>query len=216
MILDLHVHTRYSGDSSIDPAVLYKVAKLRGLDGIAVTDHDTTRGWEHFPKIDDFEVILGMEKKTEYGSIIGLFMNEGLETTNFEEVIDEIKDQDGVVVIPHPFDSLRRDTLKVDSIDERVLRAKVDAIEVFNSRCILNRFNEKAEILARDLMKHKVGGSDAHTLGEVGNAHTTFECDSKDEIHGLLKKNGPIANVVQGRLSSRLVHVATFLHKLWN
>ena len=214
LVIDLHVHTKYSGDASNDPVELVKAAKARGLDGIAVTDHDSVNAWEHFPEADDFMVIPGIERTTDHGSVIGLFLNEGIKAQGFWEAVDEIRSQDGIVVLPHPCDTLRRDTPKIGSLDESLLRARIDAVEVFNSRCVMGHFNENAEKLAADLGKHRVGGSDAHTLGEVGNTRTLFDCDSLDEIHAQLKGGAPINTVIQGRLSSRLVHVSSFLNRL--
>ena len=214
MIIDLHVHTRYSRDASNEPDELFRVAKARGLDGIAVTDHDTTKGWEHFPDRDGFAVIRGIERTTDRGSVIGLFLNEGIESRGFWEVIDEIKGQGGVVVLPHPCDRFRGDALKVDSLDRSLLEARVDAVEVFNARCLLGRFNKDADRLAEDLGKHRVGGSDAHTLGEVGNARTLFNCDSLEEVHAQLKSGGSINTAVQGQLSGILVHVSSILNRL--
>jgi len=214
LIIDLHVHTKYSVDASNEPSELIKVAKARGLDGIAVTDHDTTRGWESFPEVEGFEIIRGIERTTDRGSVIGLFLNEGIKARGFWEAIDEIKSQDGVVVLPHPCDTLRSDRPKIKGLDVGLLRARIDAVEVFNARCVLGRFNENAEKLAEDLGKHRVGGSDAHTMREVGNARTLFDCGSLDEIHEQLKKRSPINTVVQGRLSSRLVHLSSFLNRM--
>lgn len=214
MIIDLHVHTKYSGDASINPRELIKVAKARGLDGIAVTDHDTTRGWAHFSVDDDFTVIQGIERTTDHGSVIGLFLNEGIDAFGFWEAVDQIRSQGGIVVLPHPCDAFRRDTPRLGAFDKDLLRAKIDAVEVFNSRCILGRSNERAERLAEELGKHRLGGSDAHNIGEVGRTRTRFFCGSPEEIHGQLKTNVPIDTVVQGRLSSRLVHFSSFLNRL--
>ncbi len=216
MIFDLHVHTKYSGDASNEPSELIKIAKARGLDGIAVTDHDTTKGWEHFPKVDDFTVIQGIERTTDHGSVIGLFLNEGIDAHGFWEAIDQIRSQDGIVVLPHPGDTFRRDTLKIETLDKSLLKARLDAVEVFNSRCILGRFNERAERLAEELGKHRVGGSDAHNIGEVGRARTLFTCGSPEEIHAKLKMAVPMNTVVQGKLSSRLVHISSFFNSLRN
>ena len=214
MIIDLHVHTKYSRDASIEPDELFRVAKARGLDGIAVTDHDTTKGWERFPDGDGFAVIRGIERTTDRGSVIGLFLNEGIEARGFWEAIDEIRGQGGVVVLPHPCDHFRGDSPKVDTLDRRLLEATVDAVEVFNARCLLGRFNKDADRLAEDLGKHKVGGSDAHTVGEVGNARTLFDCDSLEEVHAQLKSGGSINTFVEGQLSGALVHVSSILNRM--
>lgn len=214
MMIDLHVHTKYSGDASNEPGELVRVAKARGLDGIAVTDHDSVKAWEHFPETNDFTVIRGIERTTDHGSVIGLFISEGVDARGFWAAVDEIRDQGGIVVLPHPCDTLRRDTPRIGSLDESLLRARIDAVEVFNSRCVLAQFNVNAERLAADLGLHRVGGSDAHTLGEVGNTRTIFDCDSPDEVRSQLKMGGPLNTVIQGNLSSRLVHVSSFLNRL--
>ncbi len=214
MIIDLHVHTRYSRDASIEPDELFRVAKVRGLDGIAVTDHDTIKGWGRFPGVDCFAVIRGIERTTDRGSVIGLFLNERIEAQGFWEAIDEIRGQGGVVVLPHPCDHFRRGALKADFLDRRLLEARVDAVEVFNARCLLGRFNKDADRRAEDLGKHRVGGSDAHTVGEVGNARTLFDCDSLEEVHAQLKSGGSINTVVQGQLSGILVHASSMLNRM--
>ena len=126
MIIDLHIHTKYSRDASIKPSELIKVAKARGLDGIAVTNHDTTRGWAHFSVVDDFTVIQGIERTTDHGSIIGLFLNEGIDAYGFWEAVDQIRSQDGIVVLPHPCDTFRRDTPRIRALDKGLLKAKID------------------------------------------------------------------------------------------
>jgi predicted metal-dependent phosphoesterase TrpH len=214
MIIDLHVHTKYSSDASIKPSELIKVAKAKGLDGLAVTDHDTTRGWAHFSVDDDLTIIQGIEKNTDHGSVIGLFLNERIDAYGFWEAVDQIRSQDGIVVLPHPCDSFRRDTPRIRALDKGLLRARIDAVEVYNSRCILDRSNERAERLAEELGKHRLGGSDAHNIGEVGKARTQFSCRSLEEIHDQLKMNTPINTIVQGSLSSRLVHFSSILNRL--
>jgi len=73
MKLDLHIHSKYSKDSLLKPETILKVAKKRGLGGIAVTDHNTIKGGLFTQKINDdknFVVIVGSDIKTEYGDII--------------------------------------------------------------------------------------------------------------------------------------------------
>jgi predicted metal-dependent phosphoesterase TrpH len=118
------------------------------------------------------------------------------------------------VVLPHPCDTFRRDTPRIRALDKGLLKAKIDAVEVFNSRCILGRSNDRADRLAEELGKHRLGGSDAHNISEVGRARTRFSCDSPEEVHSQLKMNTPINTVVQGRLSSRLVHFSSILNRL--
>jgi len=103
------MHTVYSRDGAIKPADAIRIAKKRGLDGIAVTDHDTIRGGLEALKLrpEDLDVIVGAEIKTDRGDVIGLFLNEEIRERDHIEVIEAIRRQGGVAVVPHPFDSMR-------------------------------------------------------------------------------------------------------------
>ncbi|HBI72885.1 MAG TPA: phosphotransferase [Lachnospiraceae bacterium] len=167
MILELHSHSKYSYDSLIEPIKMVKYAKKIGLDGIAITDHDTIKGGviaQKDNRSDEFTVIVGCETKTEAGDIIGLFLNEELRSRNSLEVIDEIHDQAGIVVLPHPF---RGHNLSEDLIK------KVDLIEVINSRSS-SEANKRAKELALSSLKNSVVGSDAHFLSEIGSSKNIF------------------------------------------
>jgi predicted metal-dependent phosphoesterase TrpH len=166
MKLDLHIHSKYSKDSLLKPETILKVAKKRGLGGIAVTDHNTIKGGLFTQKINDdknFAVIVGSEIKTEYGDIIGLFLQEEINSRKFEEVVDEIKDQDGLVVLAHPF--------RKNIVFPSKLFIKIDLIEAFNARSPKN-FNEKAFELAKKYQKPIIAGSDSHLAFEIGRGKT--------------------------------------------
>ena len=168
MRLDLHSHSKYSMDASIDPAKLDKILERKGLDGIAVTDHDTIRGGMEAKKlVKDKIAIPGVEYRTDIGDIIGLFIQEEIKSRNHEEVIDEFRVQDAIIVLPHPFDSFRKPAYKIAE--------KVDAIESFNARCAFNALNERAAELAKSLGKPQTGGSDAHLAFEIGNGWTELK-----------------------------------------
>lgn len=212
MRIDLHVHTKYSGDALIEPNVLLKIARKRMLDGVAITDHETLKGWKSIPNTS-LAVIPGIEKRTNLGSIIGLFVTDNVNTSQFHETVDEIRSQGGIVVLPHPCDSFRRDTLKIDQLDKNTLEKEIDVVEVFNSRCAFNYFNDRARKLAEKLEKCMVGGSDAHFPFEVGNAYTIFNVVSEEEIYRTLKNGTLTSENVHGKLSNRFVHPLTLLCK---
>lgn len=157
-------------------------------------------------------VIPGIEKRTNIGSVIGLFITDDINTNQFHEVVDEIRSQGGIVVIPHPCDRLRRDSLKIKRLGKKALTKKIDAVEVFNSRCIFNYFNIEARKLAEKIGKCMVGGSDAHLPFEVGNAYTIFNSIS-EEIYKTLKNGTLPPESVHGGLSNRLVHPITLAYK---
>lgn len=199
---DLHMHSIYSRDGVVKPADIVRIAKKRGLDGIAVTDHDTIRGGLEVEKLKprDLDVIVGAEIKTDRGDVIGLFLNEEIRARDHLEVIDAIRRQGGVAIVPHPFDSMRGSAFWLTDRDAR----KMDAVEVLNARCVLRRSNRMADAYADDYGIGKVGGSDAHFGAEIGNAGT------------LVPDGGDIARAIRGgrtmafgRCSMPLFHVFT-------
>lgn len=205
MKIDLHIHTKYSKDCRLEPERIVRAAKLKGLGAVAITDHGTLKGGVDVKKLKvrNFEVIVGSEVMTERGEVIGYFLNEEIKSKSLQEVIDEIRAQDGIVCIPHPFDIFRGSSLHADP----GLVKNIDAIEVFNSRCVLNRSNEKARGFAERYGLPMTAGSDAHTQGEIGRAGIIVNQgdDLRKEI-----LNGEVF----GRPSSILVHVSSTLTKL--
>jgi predicted metal-dependent phosphoesterase TrpH len=162
MRYDLHIHSKYSYDSLLSPSKILKIAKKQGLDGIAVTDHNTISGGLSTQKENrdpDFEVIVGAEIKTEYGDVIGLSLNEEISSRCFLEVIDEIRSQGGYSVLAHPY--------RQYSSPEKII-VRVDFIEVFNSRSSFFQ-NQKSQMLAKEANKKITAGSDAHCSMEIGN-----------------------------------------------
>ena len=180
MKFDLHIHSKYSYDSFLSVEKILKIAKKRGLDGVAVTDHNTIKGGIETTKInkgDNFIVIVGSEIKTEYGDIIGLFLNEEIESRIFMEVVEEIRDQDGLVVLAHPF--RKGINFPID------LLKHVELIEAFNARSPKS-LNAKALELARKFNKSMTAGSDAHLGFEIGRGITIIN----SEIEEALRKGG--------------------------
>ena len=177
MKIDLHVHSKYSYDSLLSPERILKIAKKKGLDGIAVTDHDTVKGGLAANKIDKDFVIIGTEIRTEYGDVIGLFLNEEIKSNKFIEVVEEIREQDGLIVLAHPF----RKGIKFPAD----LLKYVDLIEGFNARSRKGD-NVRAYELARKFEKPIVAGSDAHLGFEVGRGRTIV--NSESEVKKELKK----------------------------
>ncbi len=207
MKLDLHIHTKYSKDSNMDPQDVIKVSKKRGLDGIAVTEHNTIQGGVKARKLNDdhdFKVIIASEVHTDRGEVIGYFLNEEIKSRDLYEVIDEMRAQDAVIAIPHPYDVFRFSSLKPD---DDVLK-HVDCVEAFNARCTFSRFNMRAKELAVKSGLAMTAGSDAHTLAEIGAGGVLLpgEAGVRDEI---LKNKE-----VFGKVSPFYVHVYSTLAKI--
>lgn len=169
MIYELHIHSRFSFDSILSPEKIVVAAVKKGLDGIAITDHNTIQGALEASKIrtsKEFEVLIGTEINTNAGDIIGLCLNEEVRSRRWEDVIDDIRNQGGLVILPHPFKGHKPSP---DLIPHLV--SSVDAIETFNSR-IPFEMNLRAEKLANDCGKAAVAGSDAHFSSEIGLGRT--------------------------------------------
>jgi predicted metal-dependent phosphoesterase TrpH len=197
---DFHIHSRFSYDSLLSPKRIVHIAEKRGLDGIAITDHDTIKGALEASRYNNsIYVIIGSEIKTDIGDVIGLFLNEEITSKHFDDVVDEIKRQDGLVVLPHPYKK------NMDMPNE--LLRKVDLIETLNGR-LSPELNYKAWSLAKNTGMPVIGGSDAHISKSIGSVKTIFNCEKHvindvEDIKRLLLKGD--AKVV-GRESPRYVH----------
>jgi predicted metal-dependent phosphoesterase TrpH len=156
------------------PEKIVRVARSRGLDGIAITDHGTIRGALETASYasEDFLVIIGAEFALKEGEIIGLFLKEELRSETILCAIDEIHAQGGIAVLPHPFK--RNHEWDLDIIE------RIDAIEVFNARGEpkqLSSKNSLANSLAKRYKKSFTGGSDAHFYFEIGRGFTQLNDD---------------------------------------
>lgn len=199
MELDLHNHTRYSFDCAMDPARVVKVAKARGLDAIAITDHDAIEGaWEAERAANgDILVIVGEEIDTDAGDVIGLFLKEKILERDPLRAVEAIHAQGGVAILPHPF-------AKTLSIEDRVAR-ELDGAEGFNARHAKIREVQggmgEPEVLsfAKSYGLSIVASSDAHAYREIGRARTIVSASSLAEAkEAILKGHTTIA----GRRSS--------------
>ena len=173
--IDLHVHTNYSRCAILQPAEIEPLALKRGLDAVAITDHNTIGGAlevkKHAKKI---KVVIGEEIKTTKGEIIGYFLNEQIPPfLTPGETIKEIKRQGGLVSVPHPFDRLRSSRLETETL-EKIL-PNIDMIEIFNSRDILTGQDFGLIEKACQRGAVPVAASDAHLRVEVGRSYLTME-----------------------------------------
>ncbi len=202
---DFHMHTRFSGDCDTSPEVVVRRCEKQGLNCIAVTDHNTIEGAIAVREQADFPVIIGEEVMSTHGDIIGLFLEEevprGLPPL---ETVRRIKDQGGLVVVPHPFDTVRRGPLAPDALRE--ILPYVDMVEVMNARTILPGDLKKCRRLAAEASLTPLAVSDAHTPGELGSAYT--ELDGFDGSAASFVR-AVEAGTMAGHRSSPLVHLVT-------
>ena len=194
LFADFHVHSHHSKDCVMPVPDILERAREVGLDVIAITDHDSAAGGLEARELADrygVRVIVGEEVKTSEGEVIGLFLERTIPGgMSFAETVSAIKDQGGIVYVPHPFDRLH--TIP----SPQVLRANVadiDVVEVFNSRLAFPGFNELAERFAQRYRIPAAAGSDAHVLPGIGTA-----------LCGIDDFNGP-GDFVEALAESRIV-----------
>ena len=159
---DFQVHSRYSYDSLSKLRHIKKKALNEGIEGIAITDHETIKGGLKSQQYsdDNFLFIVGQEVKTNLGDVIGLMIHDNINAFDFFEVIEEIKAQNGIAYLPHPSRKMR---LSYENI-----KKNIDLVEAVNGRSSKNE-NLFSTKLALDLKLPYVSGSDAHTIREIGN-----------------------------------------------
>ncbi|HET8605581.1 MAG TPA: glycosyltransferase [Gaiellaceae bacterium] len=170
ILADLHMHTSHSHDCSIEPADLVEHAEAEGLGAIAVTDHNVFGGAlaaVEAAKELALTVIPGEEVKTDGdGEVIGLFLREEIPRgMSFVDTIAAIREQGGLVYVPHPFD--RMHSIPAPGTLARHL-ADVDVLEVYNARLLFEGYNDEALRFARKYNLTMGAGSDAHVLQGVG------------------------------------------------
>jgi glycosyl transferase family 4/PHP domain-containing protein len=168
--IDLHLHTDWSHDCSIPAEDLLDHVEEIGLGGIAVTDHNVFGGALEAVELArgrDLVVIPGEEVKTDnQGEVIGLFLEEEIPRgMSFGDTIAAIREQGGLVYLPHPFDRLH--SIPDPATIHRHL-AEIDVFEVYNARLLRDSFNDEALRFARKYRLLQGAGSDAHVLQGVG------------------------------------------------
>jgi predicted metal-dependent phosphoesterase TrpH/glycosyltransferase involved in cell wall biosynthesis len=169
VLADLHMHTNHSHDCAVPVADLLDYAEGQGLGAIAITDHNVFAGAEEAVQLArgrELVVIPGEEIKTEKGEVIGLFLQENIERgLPMADTIAAIREQGGVVYLPHPFDRLH--TIPDAPTLHRHL-PEIDVFEVYNARLLFEGFNDEALRYARKYNLTMGAGSDAHVLQGVG------------------------------------------------
>ena len=204
--VDCHVHTEYSSDGTVPVKRISGICKIKGLNCIAITDHNTIEGALMLKDIakDELQVIIGEEIKSTEGEITGLFLQRRISPgLTAEETIYEIKQQNGLICVPHPFCRFRKSKLSVAAL--RRIIDQVDIIEVFNSRNIVEEDNKTAYKFAIENKKAIYVGSDAHLGYEYGKSYLRMRpFFSADEFRMNLRSAEAVA-----RKSPLWVHAAT-------
>jgi predicted metal-dependent phosphoesterase TrpH/glycosyltransferase involved in cell wall biosynthesis len=169
ILADLHMHTDHSHDCAVPVADLLDYAEGQGLGAIAITDHNVFAGAKEAVELSrgrKLTVIPGEEIKTEKGEVIGLFLEEQIERgLPMADTIAAIREQGGVVYLPHPFDRLHT-ILDAPTLHRHL--PEIDVFEVYNARLLFEGFNDEALRFARKYNLTMGAGSDAHVLQGVG------------------------------------------------
>jgi len=169
LIVEFHCHTCFSKDSLTRPEELVRACRRKGIDRVIVTDHNSIQGGLAAQALDPELVIVGEEVMTTQGELLASFVQEQVPAhLSPRETLKRLKDQGAFISVSHPFDEFREGGWRENDLLD--ILPEVDAIEVFNSRCILPRFNRKAREFAE---RHNIAGtvgSDAHTVLELGRS----------------------------------------------
>ena len=176
MILDPHIHSTFSSDSTASPRDIVKKAKAIGLDAIAVADHNTIKGSmatiEEAKDFKDIIVIPAMEISSNKGHIVALGIKEDVKKgLSPEETVETIRNLGGIAVAAHPFVRYR------EGLCDNVRDLDIDAIETMNSRYVFGYSNWRAKNLAVKRKIPEIGSSDAHFLEAIGSCVTELEAD---------------------------------------
>ncbi len=206
--VDFHCHTAASKDSCTKPEKLIESARKKGLDRIVITDHNSIQGaLKAFSLASDL-VIIGEEIKTTKGELLAAYVKEeipgGLEP---HKTIQLLRDQGTFISISHPFDWRTGAWEYYELMD---IIHEVDAVEVFNSRCM----KKDANNLAMDFAKHfhlpGTAGSDAHIAFEIGNGYVdVLKFSNAEELKHVIK-----SGKIMGRMASYWVHLLSRFARL--
>lgn len=202
---DLHSHTYHSFDGLTSPGKFVSACLSRGINCVAITEHNNIKGALAIKRLAPFKIIVGEEIRTRDGEIIGLFLQAEVPPgLSAEETVTRIKDQGGVVSIPHAFDRFRSGLG-----EETMLRIlpQIDIIESFNARNLLPGDNARARRFAREHGIPAISVSDSHSPCELGRSHI--------EIAGFDTPAEFLAAVRQAKLIKRHANPLIHLTSRW-
>lgn len=213
MKADLHIHTLYSRDCLTSLDKVLELALRRGLGCIAITDHNEIEGALRLQEKSPIKIIVGEEIRTNQGEIIGYFLTRRIQPgMSPAKTIEEIRNQGGLVCVPHPFDRLRTSKLELDALRE--IEQEIDIVEVYNSRNVYDADNRKAWSYAVSRGKIFSVGTDAHWPWEIGRSYIDIAdfTDAPSFKSAFAPSPGKFTG--EFRKSGLLVHVGTKTLKL--
>lgn len=188
--IDLHTHSTASPDGGISRSQYHKILDQGTLHYIAVTDHNSIKLAEQLHQELGERIIIGEEIMTSAGEIVGLYLREAISPgLSPLETVKHIKQQGGIVYIPHPFETMRKG-LHPSVLDE--IMDYIDVIEVCNGRAFLQNLSAQAVVWARLNQKVGAASSDAHGIKGLGKTYTIVGgTPDRDTLVELLKNGTP-------------------------
>ena len=188
---EFHCHTSASKDSLTRPSDLVAMARRKGIDRVIITDHNSIGGAREAQAIDPELIIVGEEIMTTKGEILAAFVTQEIPAyLTPQETIRRLREQGAFISVSHPFDQLRKGGWMVSDLLE--ILPFVDAIEIYNSRCIFPRFNRQARLFAQKYNIAGTVGSDAHAAFEVGRSLLLLDqFTGPDEMRKIIRKGIP-------------------------
>jgi predicted metal-dependent phosphoesterase TrpH len=208
MSVDFHTHTFASKDCLTSPENLVQAAHCRGLNRIVVTDHNTISGALGAHVLDPELIIIGEEIMTSRGEILAAFVTVEIQPgLSPQETIRQLRDQGAFISVSHPFDMWRSGAWQLTDLME--IAPLVDAIEIFNARCMTPAANQKAFEFASQQGLPGTAGSDAHAAFEVGAATLHLPTFTDPDTLRIAIRDGK----VRGHLSPFWVHfISRYAH----
>ena len=206
---EFHCHSIYSPDSLFKISSILETCREKVIDKIAITDHDQVRGALEAKSKDPERIVVGEEIQTTEGEILAYFLSDlvpgGLSPM---KTIEALKKQSAFISIAHPFDPMRGSTWQDGTLE--ALLPYVDAVEVFNARCVKPVFNEKAQEFAEQHHILRMVGSDAHSALELGRAVLALpDFNGADDLRSALG-----FALFDGKLSGSWVHLISRYAKI--
>ena len=170
--IDFHTHSIFSPDGGITKKEYEKILAEKKLDAVAVTDHHSVEYALYCQKKIGERILVGEEMTSQAGHVIGLFLKKTISSgLSLEETIERIHEQEGLVYIPHPFDSARHG---IGRENLQTIEGEIDILESFNARIIFRSQNKRAKEFALAHTIRQAAGSDAHSGSALGFTYTVL------------------------------------------
>lgn len=200
--VELHCHTYCSSDSLMTIAQLIKTCDRRQIHKVAITDHNSIQAAREAFQIDSQRFIIGEEIMTRQGELLAYYIQEEIPSgLDVKEVLKELHAQKAIISVAHPFDRFRKGHWQEHDLLQII--DQIDAIEVFNARCLMNEDNIRAARFA--IEHHLLGtvGSDAHAPIEIGRSYLSMpDFDNTNSF-----RDGLTIAQQHNKISSPFVHL---------